>query len=186
MREPAGSGSPAPVLARQPAARERAEGRVAEAVLAADRKHRLAVALVEEREAVLHPLVARQALELGQLERLGQLLAGEVRRADRADLARSARARRRPPASPPAASPGRRRARGRARRARRRGGAGSSRAGGGSGRARDRGRRPPPSGCRSSSRSRSGRGRPRPSSRATRRSRSRYGRRRTRRPCRRS
>ena len=49
----------AAVLAGQPAAGERAERGVAETVLAADREDGLAVALIEEREAVLHPLVAR-------------------------------------------------------------------------------------------------------------------------------
>ena len=85
---PGGRRFAAPVLARQPAARERAERRVAEPVLAADREDVVAIALLEQREAVLHPLVAREPLELGQLDRLRELLAAEVRGADRADLAR--------------------------------------------------------------------------------------------------
>ena len=52
----------------------------------AEREDRLAVALLEQGEGVLHPLVARQPFERGQLERLGKLLAGEVGCADGADL----------------------------------------------------------------------------------------------------
>src|SRR6478752_5956148 len=77
----------AAVLAGEPAAGERAERGVAEAVLAADREHGLAVALLEQREAVLHPLVAREPLERRELERLCELLAGEVGGTDRPDLA---------------------------------------------------------------------------------------------------
>ena len=47
----------------------------------------LRVALLEEREGVLHPLVARQPLERGDLEGLGELLGGEVRSSDGTDRA---------------------------------------------------------------------------------------------------
>ena len=51
----------------------------------AEREHRLPIAPLEEGEAVLHPLVAGQSLQRGELERLRELLGGEVGRADGAD-----------------------------------------------------------------------------------------------------
>ena len=53
----------------------------------ADGEHGLRVTSLEERERVLDPFVAGQALELGDLDGLCELLGREVRRADRADLA---------------------------------------------------------------------------------------------------
>ena len=77
----------AAVLPGEPPAGERAERGVAEAMLAADREDGLAITLLEEREAVLHPLVARQPFQPRELERLCELLAAEVGGTDRADLA---------------------------------------------------------------------------------------------------
>ena len=77
IREPAGAARRA-VLAGQPAAGQWAERGVAEAVLVAQREHRLAVALLEEREGVLHPFVASQPFAGGQLEGLGDLLGRKV------------------------------------------------------------------------------------------------------------
>ena len=87
MREPARRRLAAAVLAGQPAAGERAVRRVPEAVLVTEREDRLAVVLDEQRERVLHPLVAGEPLEGRELERLGELVGGEVRGADRADEA---------------------------------------------------------------------------------------------------
>ena len=87
MREPGRRLLAAPVLPGEPAACERAERRVPDPVLVAEREDRLAIALLEERERVLHPLVPREPLERGQLERLGELLGREVRRARGADRA---------------------------------------------------------------------------------------------------
>ena len=55
----------------------------------ADREDGLGVAAVEQRERVLHPLVAHEPFQLRDLEGLGELLAVEVRRADGADFARA-------------------------------------------------------------------------------------------------
>ena len=146
IREPDGGWLPAAVLPGQPATGERAVRRVAEAVLVAEGEDRLAVVLHEQREGVLHPLVAREPLERGELERLGELIRREVRRADRTDEALADELVEAPEASPPAGRRDRSRGRGRAARARDRAGAGSTRAAGGSARRRGRGRRPPSSG----------------------------------------
>src|SRR5688500_15709654 len=60
-----GIGLPASVLSGQPAARERAEGRKAEAVLGAELQHTVFRLAVEERIRVLHPLEARPSVPLG-------------------------------------------------------------------------------------------------------------------------
>ena len=131
MREPAGGSSPRPVLAGQPAARERAERRVGDALARADLEHAVVLA-VEQRVGVLddgRPSAPRprrvdvaaapgadRARALKLVERGRDLLDRRVR------------------------SPSR--GRGRRRPARRRAARGSSRSGGGSARARGRGRRP--------------------------------------------
>src|SRR5207342_2989418 len=82
-------GLAASIATCQPASRKRAEHLVAEAVLVADGEDRLRVGLLEQRERILHPLEADESLELRELHRLGELLAREVRGADRSDLAGS-------------------------------------------------------------------------------------------------
>ena len=74
----------APIAAGKPAAGDRAVHLVPEAVLAADGKHGVGVVPLEERERVLHPLVARQPFELGDLDGFSELLGRVVGRADRA------------------------------------------------------------------------------------------------------
>ena len=76
------------VLAREPATRERPERLVSELVLVADREDGLRVGTIEERERVLHPLVASEPFELRDLDRFSELLGREVRGADGADLSR--------------------------------------------------------------------------------------------------
>ena len=88
---------------------------------------------VEERERVLRPLVAGEAFELRDLDGLGELLGREVRRADRADLARAHELVEGRQRLLHAACPDRARAPCTARRARARAGAGSSRSAAGSG-----------------------------------------------------
>ena len=73
----------------EPAARERAERLVPEIVLAAERKHGLRVVPVEERERVLYPFVASEALARRGPERVSELPDLEVGRSHRTDLARS-------------------------------------------------------------------------------------------------
>ena len=133
MREPAGGGSPRRYL---PVSQPPASGlkAVPEAVLVAQREDRLAIVPDEQRERVLHPLVAGQALEGREFQCLCQLLGGEVRGADRADGAGVDELVERPAASLPAARPGRSRGRGRAGRARAPAGAGWTRAAAGSAR----------------------------------------------------
>src|SRR5438067_697180 len=74
------------VLAGEPASAERAEGCEAEAMLEADRERVLLCFAIEQRVAVLSPLEAHDALELRDLEGLGELLPVEVGGADGADL----------------------------------------------------------------------------------------------------
>ena len=59
---------------------------VPEAALAADREYRVGIAPVEERERVLHPLVAGEPSSFGDLDGRRELFGCRVGRADRADL----------------------------------------------------------------------------------------------------
>ena len=70
--------SSAPIAPGEPAPRDPAVRLEAEPALATDREHGVGVTLVEQRERVLYPLIARESLELRDLHRLRELLRGEV------------------------------------------------------------------------------------------------------------
>ena len=141
IREPAGNGCAAPVLAGQPAARERPERHVGDPVLGAERQHARCSSPRSSSEYEF-------CTSAGAPWRAPRAIAGRVvvREAPGADQPLAARApRTRATVSCERRRPGRARARGRGRRGRRRAARGCPRAAAGSGRARAPCRRGRPS-----------------------------------------